>query len=44
MPPHKPKIGIGSLYGDQMMEKVIGECARKIERIDSYSCDCLRKR
>ena len=39
MPPHKPKMGIVSLYWDQIMGKVIAECARKIERIDSCSCD-----
>ena len=39
MPPHKAKIGIVSLYWDQIMGKVIAECARKIEQIEKCSSD-----
>ena len=43
-PSQTKEIGIVSLNSDQIMGKVIAECARKIERIDSCSCDCPRKR
>ena len=40
MSPKKYKIGIVSLNSHWIMRKVISDCARKIELIGSYLCDC----
>jgi len=44
MAPHKPTVGIVSLNWHQIMGQAIAECARKIEPIGSYSCDCWHER